>query len=96
MRIAAMLRDEGKFFLRDVVFSFDIRNYESSIEKFISRSSEMVGDEFSRRTAAHVKNEYSTMGWIMEGMIERAGFNILRKDYREGFIGSYFCTKIPG
>ena len=93
MRMAAMLRDGGKFCLRDVVFNFDIRDYESSIERYISRASEMMGDVFAGRIAAHVKNEYSTMDWIMEGMIERAGFRVVGKDYRDGFIGSYFCTK---
>jgi hypothetical protein len=52
-----------------------------------------MGDEFAGRIAAHVKNEYSTIDWIMEGMIERAGFKVVWKDYRDGFIGTYFCIK---
>jgi hypothetical protein len=52
-----------------------------------------MGDEFASRIAAHVKNEYSTVDWIMEGMIERAGFKLVRKDYKDGFIGTYFCIK---
>lgn len=93
MRIAAMLRDGGKFCLRDVVFNFEIRDYENSIESYISRSSELISDEFARSIASHVKNEYSTIDWIMEGMIERAGFRLERKDYVDGFIGAYFCAK---
>ena len=93
MRMADMLRDGGKLCLRDVIFNFDIRDYEDSIERYISRASEMMGDEFAGRIAAHVKNEYSTMDWIMEGMIVRAGFKVVRKDYKDGFIGSYFCSK---
>jgi hypothetical protein len=45
------------------------------------------------RIVAHVPNEYSTMDWIMEQMIERSGLSILTKDYRDGFIGSYFCIR---
>ena len=95
MRMADMLRDGGKLCLRDVVFNFDIRDYEISVEKFISRASKMMGDEFASRISAHVKNECSTMDWIMEGMIQRAGFNVVREDYRVGFIGAYFCSKSP-
>jgi ubiquinone/menaquinone biosynthesis C-methylase UbiE len=94
-RMAEMLRDGGKFCLRDIVYSFDFSDYERSIENYITRASEMVGDEFANRIAAHVKNEYSTMDWIMEGMIVRAGFKVVRKDYKDGFIGSYFCSKSP-
>ena len=93
MRMADMLRGGGKLCLRDVVFNFDIRYYESSVERYISRASEMMGDEFAGRIAAHVKNEYSTMDWIMEEMIVRAGFKVVRKDYKDGFIGAYFCSK---
>lgn len=93
MRVASMLNDGGKFCLRDVVFHFDIRNYEESIESYISRASEIAGNEFARSIAAHVKSEYSTIDWIMEGMIEKAGFMMFRKAYKEGFIGTYFCIK---
>lgn len=91
MRIADMLKDGGKFCLRDVVFNFEIRDYEDLIEGYILRASEMMSDEFARSIAAHVKNEYSTIDWIMEGMIERAGFKLVRKEYKDGFIGAYFC-----
>ncbi len=93
IRVAAMIKYGGKFCLRDVVFNFDLRNYESSIERYISRASDMMGNEFASRVAAHVKNEFSAMDWVMEGMIERAGFCVERKDFKEGFIGSYFCSK---
>lgn len=90
-RIADMLKDGGKFCLRDVVFNFGIRDYEDLIEGYILRASEMMSDEFARSIASHVKNEYSTIDWIMEGMIERSGFEVVRKEYKDGFIGAYFC-----
>jgi putative AdoMet-dependent methyltransferase len=93
MRIANMLRDSGKLCLRDVIFNFDIKDYETLVGNYISRATETMGDEFAGRIAAHVKNEYSTIDWIMEGMIERAGLNVVRKEYRDGFIGAYFCIK---
>jgi hypothetical protein len=43
--------------------------------------------------ADHVKNEYSTLDWIMRGMIERAGFEVESSRHKHGFFGLYFCIK---
>jgi putative AdoMet-dependent methyltransferase len=40
-----------------------------------------------------VRNEYSTMDWIMQGMIERAGFKIEKATHSQGFFALYLCTK---
>jgi putative AdoMet-dependent methyltransferase len=93
LRMAAMLPAGGKLFLRDIVYSFDIEEHESSFNDYISGAREKMGLEFSRSIEAHVRREYSTLDWIMRGMIERAGFDVLREDHKEGFLGSYFCTK---
>lgn len=93
MRMAGMLKDGGKFCLRDMVYSFDVLEHKSSFEGYLSRASKTVGPEFAKHIEAHVRNEYSTMDWIMEGMIERSGFKIERAEYLDGFIGTYFCRK---
>lgn len=94
MRMASMLRDGGKLCLRDVVYSFDIKKYESFFEGYILKASEAAGPEFAKRIEAHIKNEYSTLDWIMKGMIERAGFKVERAEHKDGFVGLYLCTKI--
>jgi len=94
LRIADMLKQGGRFCLRDMVYSFDPRDHEIFIERFISRAKAMAGPEFAGRIAAHVKNEYSTLDWIMQGMIERAGFEITKVEHQEGFFALYLCTKV--
>jgi putative AdoMet-dependent methyltransferase len=94
IRMASMLRDGGKLFLRDVVYSFDIREHKSFFEGYISKAAETVGPKFAESIEAHIKNEYSTLDWIMKGLIERAGFRVERAEYLDGFIGAYFCRKI--
>ncbi len=93
MRVADMLKEGGKLCLRDVVYSFDVRAYEDFFEEYTSKVAEIAGDEFSSLIAAHVKNEYSTLDWIMRGMLERAGFRVDLVDNKDGFIGLYLCTK---
>ncbi len=94
LRIADMLKEGGRFCLRDIVYSFDPREHKEFIEGFIAKASERAGPEFGARIVDHVKKEYSTMDWIMQGMIERAGFEITSARNSHGFFGLYLCTKI--
>ncbi len=93
LRIAGMLKPKGLLFLDDIIYSFDPQNYERFFESYIEGVAKSRRDN-PAYTASHIKNEYSTLGWIMEGMIKRAGFTINRADYRDGFIASYLCAKI--
>jgi ubiquinone/menaquinone biosynthesis C-methylase UbiE len=93
-RMAGMLTEGGKLCLRDVVFSFDVREYESFFSSYLEEVSKNVDPEFAGRVALHVRREYSTMDWILEGMIERAGFKVERVRKTEGFLGLYLCRKM--
>jgi putative AdoMet-dependent methyltransferase len=93
LSIAGMLKEGGRFCLRDVVYSFEISEYKNYFTKFISQASIRGGDEFAHLMSDHVKNEYSTMDWIMEGMIDRAGFEPTKAKKEHGFFALYLCTK---
>lgn len=93
-RLASMLRPGGRLYLADVVFSFDVARCGPSIERFVEGHSATPD---SRRAAeTHVREEYSTCGWIMEGLLERAGFQIDEANYRNDFLAAYLCTRNPG
>lgn len=94
IRMAGMLKDGGKLCLRDVMFSFDVREYESFFQDYLEEVSRIVDSEFAGRVASHIQREYSTMDWIIEGMIERAGFRVERVRKKEGFLGLYLCRKM--
>ena len=93
LRMAEMLAEGGKLCLRDVVYSFDPRSHEKFLDEFISKASEKAGPQFARSISDHVQKEYSTMDWVMQGMIERAGFEIERASHSHGFFALYLCTK---
>jgi putative AdoMet-dependent methyltransferase len=93
LRMADMLAEGGKLCLRDVVFSFDPEKHGEFLDDFISKAAEKAGPQFASSILSHVKNEYSTMDWIMQGMIERAGFEIERASHSRGFFALYLCTK---
>jgi ubiquinone/menaquinone biosynthesis C-methylase UbiE len=93
LRMAGLLAEGGKLCLRDVVYSFDPVKHGEFLDEFISKAAEKAGPQFARSICEHVRNEYSTMDWIMQGMIERAGFRIEKATHRQGFFALYLCTK---
>ena len=95
-RIAAMLRPGGVLRLSDVVYSFDAGDAERCIEAWIAET--MTADVERGWTRAelaeHVRDEHSTFTWLLEPMIERAGFEITEVDCSaSGVFARYLCTK---
>jgi putative AdoMet-dependent methyltransferase len=94
MRMAGMLKEGGKLCLMDMVYSFDVREYRSFFPNYMDEVSKSVDPDFADKVAFHVQREYSTMDWIMEGMIERAGFEVERVRKTDGFLALYLCRKV--
>lgn len=93
MRVGDMLKAGGRLYLRDVVFAFDVGEYESVIEGHIEAMVDWIGPQMRRALEVHISKEYSTCGWIIEGLLERAGFEIETADYRDNFMAAYLCRK---
>ncbi len=83
------LRPGGRFVLRDVVFSWSGDNHPACFESFIGSFPE------STRGGAvvHAAREYSTLDWIMEGLLRRSGFRIVRAVTGESCLVRYLCEK---
>lgn len=62
--IYKMLKDGGKFFLRDVIFSFNLNDYEKFFTVLTHADEFFHGNEVSRLTESLIKNEYPTFSWI--------------------------------
>jgi len=92
-RLGQMLKTGGKLLLFDVVFSFDPTNYESFVKGFIQSMSDRIGGQMKKELETHFRQEFSTFGWVIESMLERAGFTIEKADYKDDFFGAYLCTK---
>jgi hypothetical protein len=54
---------------------------------------EKVGADFAAEAETHIRDEYSTYDWVMEGFLERAGFQIDRAEYADGLGATFLCTK---
>jgi len=91
--VFGVLKRGGKFFLKDVVYSFDVNShvtfFNNLIDSFRKKGTTQLSDDMEKT----IHEEYTTFDWIMEGLLEKAGFSIEEKQYLEGFMAVYFCSK---
>ncbi|MES1021956.1 class I SAM-dependent methyltransferase [Gloeocapsa sp. BRSZ] len=93
LRIAAMLKPKGIFYLRDAIFSFPPADYEASINQWISRVATKGEGWTAKDFEMHVREEYSTYSWIIEEMLTKAGFEIVEASYNTPTYAEYLCIK---
>jgi len=95
LRMAAMLRSGGVFYLWDTVFSFAPAQYQTQIDAWIDRVSRPMGEGWTAQDfATHVREEYTTFGWILERMLKQSGLTIERANYPSSEYAEYFCRKL--
>jgi ubiquinone/menaquinone biosynthesis C-methylase UbiE len=76
-RLRRALRAGGVLRLWDVVYSFDPVEAQARLEAWCASAGEDVEQDWSRaELEEHVREEHSTFTWLLEPMIERAGFRI--------------------
>jgi ubiquinone/menaquinone biosynthesis C-methylase UbiE len=90
--IATSLRPKGRLYLRDVVFPSTTFDYDAFFQAVIEGVRAHAGDDVAEQTIQHIKTEFSTLDWIVEGMIARNGLTIVEKR-QEGFLSVYICEK---
>jgi ubiquinone/menaquinone biosynthesis C-methylase UbiE len=95
-RMAGMLRPGGLLRLWDVVYSFEPAQAEERIEAWIEAT--MAADVERGWTRAelaeHVRDEHSTFTWLLEPMLERAGFDVIdASSSASGMFARYLCRK---
>lgn len=88
--IARVLKPGGQLILYDVVFSLaEGDTPEICFERFATAYAGMRTE-----AARHVAREFSTYDWIMEGLLTRAGFEILSTNRRSENFAQFHCRKI--
>jgi 2-polyprenyl-3-methyl-5-hydroxy-6-metoxy-1,4-benzoquinol methylase len=91
-RIYRALKPGSNFFLRDIVFVGTPDGPERDVEAWADFN---IGNHgFSRGSmVAHMRDEYSTFGWVIERMLTDAGFTLLSADYHAPLHGTYLLRK---
>lgn len=87
-----LLKPRGVFYLRDVVYTFETADYQTSIDGWIDR---IAGDGikgFSRdEFEMHVRDEFSTFSWILEEMLKREGFIVKEANCYAPTYAEFIC-----
>ncbi len=89
MRPGAVLR------LWDVVYSFQPSEAEERIQSWCATGGTGIETDWSRaELEEHVRDEHSTFTWLLEPIIERAGFRIDDADYSlDGIFARYVVRR---
>ena len=98
IRIAGMLRPGGVLRLSDVVYGFAPHDADRAVEAVLAQHTATDPDEGWTRAemAEHVRDEHSTFTWLLEPMIERAGFEIVEAGYSDDRILARYVCRRPG
>ena len=96
-RIARLLRPGGVLRLKDLAYDFEPAEAGERMEAWLAGA---VDDPERGYTAAdlaqHVRSEFSTWSWLLEAMLDRAGFDVVERNYRRGVYGTYTCVRRDG
>lgn len=85
-KLHTVLRPGARLVLRDVVLCGD---YPTAFTSVVDELPEAMRVEAER----HVAQEFSTMDWMMEAMLERAGFSVRRGGRFAGSLVEYVCQR---
>ncbi len=92
-RMHEMLKPGGKLYLFDVVFAFDIDSYATELSDWVSVMARNGTPAMAEETVVHIRDEYSTFDWVIEGMLTRAGFSIDEKHSDFPRTITYVCAR---
>ena len=91
-RIFCALKPASSFYLRDIVFTGNLDGRERDVEQWADFN--IRNHDFSRDSVvSHMRDEYSTFGWVIERMLADVGFTLVSADYHAPLHGTYLLRK---
>ena len=93
-RLRHMLRPGGVLRIWDVVYHFAPAEAEERIEAWCATGGNTVGAEWSRtELEEHAREEHSTFSWLLEPIIVRSGFEIVRAEHSDDAIFAKYLLR---
>ncbi|MFA5206700.1 MAG: class I SAM-dependent methyltransferase [Lentisphaeria bacterium] len=86
-RIHGWLRPGGRFLLQDVVFDPGPEGFAA----YFDRLAAAVPTDSRQPFIRHIRQEYSTLAWILEGLLQRSGFTVEQSWRQPDFMAHYLC-----
>lgn len=93
-RILDLLAPGGILVLRDLVYAFEPHEAAARIEEWLASAAAAEADGWTRtELEEHVRAENSTYTWLLEPLLEHAGFEIEHAEHRRGIYATYVCAR---
>lgn len=94
-RVARMLRHGGALILDDLVYSFDPSDADKAIERWLQNApTDSAQGWTAAELAQHVRTEHSTFSWLLEPILDHAGFDVIDRWHSESRVyASYICRR---
>jgi ubiquinone/menaquinone biosynthesis C-methylase UbiE len=92
--VAGVLRPGGVLLLHDLVVDAGPDQLDGVIEAWLAGAVDdpavgWTADEY----VTHLHTEFSTYTWILEGLLERSGFDVLTRATRQSVYATYTCRR---
>ena len=93
-RVHDLLAPGGLLVLRDLVYDFEPVEADRRIEEWLAGAVPTPAEGWTRgELERHVRDEHSTFAWLLESLLEHAGFEIGERDVRRGVYATYVCRR---
>ncbi len=94
-RIHQMLRPDGVFRLRDLVYDVEPDQVEATIDQWMAGAAPDGSRGYTAADFAdHVRTEYGAFTWLLEPMLERTGFEIVDREVARSLYAAYTCRPV--
>jgi len=88
-RLAAILKPGAKLYLHDVVFPEAATEGPTFFDTLVAQ----IPASSKQEVITHIRQEYSTLDWILEDLLRHAGFTIAAQTKPTAFLTAYLCTR---
>jgi SAM-dependent methyltransferase len=95
-KLATLLKPGGVLRLHDLVYSFDPEEAPLYFEPWLNAAPASPDQGWTRiELTTHIREEFSTFSWLLEPMLERAGFEIRSINHAPSHVFSaYTCVRV--
>jgi len=93
-RVHALLAPGGVLVLRDLVYDFEPAEADRRIEAWLAGAAPNPAEGWTRdELETHVREEHSTFAWVLDTLLEHAGFEIVEHDVRGAIYATYVSRR---
>ncbi len=93
-QMAGLLHPGGILRLRDIVFDFEPADIENHIDAWMGfAATDPAAGYTAPEFATHVRSEFSTFTWLLEPMLDHAGFDVIDREIRGSIYATYNCRR---